>query len=169
MTVVLPVDLGLTVFALPSMGYSFSFIFWTALFCLVGRAAHVYPLTAILNRGPRKNNPITMNQQHMIWYSGLRGAVAFALAKGFPGEKKNEVLATAMVIVLLSIFFMGGGTVAMLDKLKIPRLTVSPAVLDTTAWRIVSTNRICVWHEGGRRTRSGQDSHTAQEHAPSSV
>jgi NhaP-type Na+/H+ or K+/H+ antiporter len=116
-------DLGLTVFALRT-GYSFSFIFWTACFCLFGRACHVYPLTALLNWGPRKSNPITRNQQHMIWYSGLRGAVAFALAKNFPGEKQNEVLATTMIIILLSIFVMGGGTVAMLKKLDIPRLTV---------------------------------------------
>lgn len=115
-------NLGLTVFALRA-GFSFSFIFWTAAFCLLGRACHVYPLTYLLNLGPRKNNPITMNQQHMIWYSGLRGAVAFALAKGFPGEKQNEIIATTMVIILISIFVMGGGTVAMLNRLNIPRLT----------------------------------------------
>jgi NhaP-type Na+/H+ or K+/H+ antiporter len=83
----------------------------------------VYPLTYLVNRG-RKENPITMNQQHMIWYSGLRGAVAFALAKSFPGEKQNVVIATSMIIILLSIFVMGGGTVAMLKMCDIPRLTV---------------------------------------------
>ncbi|TMW56573.1 hypothetical protein Poli38472_006583 [Pythium oligandrum] len=124
-------NLGLTVFALRS-GYHFSFIFWTALFCLVARACHVYPLTFVLNLG-RKENPITRNQQHMIWYSGLRGAVAFALAKSFPGEKQNEVIATTLVIVLLSIFVMGGGTVAMLDYLGIPRLTADEELaLDQT-------------------------------------
>ncbi|KAJ0399487.1 hypothetical protein P43SY_003364 [Pythium insidiosum] len=114
-------NLGLTVFALRT-GYTFSFIIWTAMFCLVGRACHVYPLTALVNLG-RKGNPITRNQQHMIWYSGLRGAVAFALAKSFPGEKQNEIIATTMVIILASIFVMGGGTVAMLRILEIPRLT----------------------------------------------
>lgn len=116
------IDLGLSVFAL-SDGYSFSMIFWTFIFILIARACHVYPLTYLLNKG-RADNPITKNQQHMIWFSGLRGAVAFALAKSFPGEKQNEVVATAMMIILISIFVMGGGTVAMLNKLDIPRLTV---------------------------------------------
>ncbi|GLD99372.1 hypothetical protein PINS_up008091 [Pythium insidiosum] len=115
-------DLGLTVFALRT-GYTFSFIIWTAMFCLIGRACHVYPLTTLVNLG-RKSNPITRNQQHMIWFSGLRGAVAFALAKSFPGEKQNEIIATTMIIILASIFIMGGGTVAMLRILDIPRLTV---------------------------------------------
>lgn len=106
-------------------GFNLGFIIWTALFCLAARACHVYPLTYLLNITSRKNNEITRNQQHMIWYSGLRGAVAFALAKSFPGEKQNEVIATTMVIILLSIFVMGGGTVSMLSLLKIPRLTVS--------------------------------------------
>lgn len=109
--------------------YKFWFVFWTAVFCLVGRACHVYPLTYLLNKRAGATQ-ITMNQQHMIWYSGLRGAVAFALSKSFPGEKQNEVTATAMVIILLSIFCMGGGTVAMLNKLGIPMLTVRLADLD---------------------------------------
>lgn len=116
------IDLGLSVFALIEY-YKFWFVFWTAIFCLVGRACHVYPLTFILNKRPNATQ-ITMNQQHMIWYSGLRGAVAFALSKSFPGEKQNEVTACAMIIILLSIFVMGGGTVATLNKLGIPRLTV---------------------------------------------
>ncbi|DBA00023.1 TPA: hypothetical protein N0F65_002026 [Lagenidium giganteum] len=114
-------NLGLSVFALHN-GYNFMFIFWTLLFCLIARACHVYPLTHLLNK--RKDAPkITMNQQHMIWYSGLRGAVAFALAKSFPGEKQTEVIATTMIIILVTIFIMGGGTVAMLKMLDIPRLT----------------------------------------------
>lgn len=116
-------DLGLSVFALRE-GFSLSFIIWTALFCLASRACHVYPLTYVLNRTVRKHSEITRNQQHMIWYSGLRGAVAFALAKSFPGEKQNEVIATTMLIILISIFLMGGGTVSMLNLLQIPRLTV---------------------------------------------
>lgn len=115
-------DLGLSVFALQN-GYNIIFITFTALFCLIARACNVYPLTALLNK--RKGvAEITRNQQHMIWYSGLRGAVAFALAKSFPGEKRNEIIATTMIIILLSIFVMGGGTVSMLNFLKIPRLTV---------------------------------------------
>ncbi|DAZ92540.1 TPA: hypothetical protein N0F65_012770 [Lagenidium giganteum] len=113
-------NLGLCVFSVQH-GYHFGLIFWALLFCFIGRAAHVYPLSAWLNRSLKV--PITANQQHMLWFSGLRGAVAFALASSFPGEHREDIVATTMVIVLVTVFAMGGGTVAMLDRLKIVRLT----------------------------------------------
>ncbi|RLN64270.1 hypothetical protein BBJ29_004492 [Phytophthora kernoviae] len=124
-------NLGLSAFGLTEH-YRFWLVFWMATFCLLSRACAIYPLTFVLNK--RKNaTPITMNQQHMIWYSGMRGAVAFALSKSFPGEKRNEIVATAMIVVLLSIFVMGGGTVSMLDHMGIPRLTAAEeAALDKT-------------------------------------
>lgn len=124
-------NLGLSAFGLTEY-YRFWLVFWMAFFCLLSRGFAVYPLTFVLNK--RKNSPtITMNQQHMIWYSGMRGAVAFALSKSFPGEKRQKVVATTMIVVLLSIFFMGGGTVAMLNRMGIPRLTAEEeAALDKT-------------------------------------
>lgn len=117
-------DLGLSAFGLTEY-YRFWLIFWMAFFCLLSRGCAVYPLSYFLNL--RKNAAkITMNQQHVIWYGGMRGAVAFALSKSFPGEKRPEVVATTLIVVLLSIIVMGGGTVAVLDKCGIPRLTVSP-------------------------------------------
>lgn len=113
-------NLGLSVFSLKT-GYHLGMILCTLCFCLFARAAHVYPLSAWLNRNAK--DPITKNQQHMLWFSGLRGAVAFALASSFPGEHKEYIIATTMVIVLVTVFIMGGGTVVMLDHLSIARLT----------------------------------------------
>lgn len=58
----------------------------------------------------------------MVMFSGLRGAVAFALANIFPDELGNRELfiATTMIIVLLTIFIMGGLTQAALIYLKVP-------------------------------------------------
>ncbi|GMF43682.1 unnamed protein product [Phytophthora fragariaefolia] len=110
----------------------FWLIFWMAFFCLLSRGFAIYPLSYILNL--RKNAAkITLNQQHVIWYGGMRGAVAFALSKSFPGEKRHEIVATTLIVVLLSILVMGGGTVAVLDKCGIPRLTAEEeAALDKT-------------------------------------
>ncbi|KAF1775557.1 Phosphatidylinositol-4-phosphate 5-kinase, N-terminal domain [Phytophthora cactorum] len=112
--------------------YRFWLIFWMATFCLFSRGCAVYPLSYVLNL--RKNAAkITLNQQHVIWYGGMRGAVAFALSKSFPGEKRPEIVATTLIVVLLSIIIMGGGTVAVLDKCGIPRLTAEEeAALDKT-------------------------------------
>ncbi len=45
---------------------------------IVGRALNVYPLSFVLNLG--RKTKIGMNIQHMMFFSGLRGAIAFALA-----------------------------------------------------------------------------------------
>ena len=58
----------------------------------------------------------------MVMFSGLRGAVAFALANIFPDELGHRELfiATTMIIVLLTIFIMGGLTQTALIYLKVP-------------------------------------------------
>ncbi|POM73414.1 Monovalent Cation:Proton Antiporter-1 (CPA1) Family [Phytophthora palmivora] len=124
-------NLGLSAFGLTEY-YRFWLIFWMAVFCLFSRGCAVYPLSYLLNLR-KKSSKITLNQQHVIWYGGMRGAVAFALSKSFPGEKRSEVVATTLIVVLLSIIIMGGGTVAVLDKCGIPRLTPEEeAALDKT-------------------------------------
>lgn len=47
----------------------------------------MYPISRVLNKSLAE--PLTMNQQHMLWFSGLRGAVAYALASSFPGEHRD--------------------------------------------------------------------------------
>jgi len=46
---------------------------------------------------------------HFLWFAGLRGAVAYACARDFPDVygNKDEVIATTMVIVFLSVIVMG--------------------------------------------------------------
>ncbi|TYZ67007.1 hypothetical protein PybrP1_003256 [[Pythium] brassicae (nom. inval.)] len=113
-------NLGLTLFSV-THGYHVGLVACSVLFCFLGRAMHVYPISKYLNRSLAE--PLTRNQQHMLWFSGLRGAVAYALASSFPGAHRDYIVATTMAIVLLTVFFMGGSTVAMLEKLQIARLS----------------------------------------------
>ena len=64
---------------------------------------------------------IPMNCQHMIFFSGLRGAVAYACATTFPNSYGNAecFLVTTMSIVLITVFALGGTTSLVLDKLGI--------------------------------------------------
>lgn len=80
------IDLGLSVFALP-VDYNFGLIVFSFIFCFMARALHVYPLSFLLNC--RREVPIKRNQQHMLCFSGLRGAIAFALSLSFPGNHRN--------------------------------------------------------------------------------
>ena len=58
-------------------------ILLAAAFCLAARAAHIFPLSFLANLGRRRKIPFKM--QVVIWFSGLRGAIAFALAQNIPG------------------------------------------------------------------------------------
>ena len=58
---------------------------------------------------------------HMLWFSGLRGAVAYACVRSFPNTfgHRNEFVLTTMVIVLVTVFFLGGTTELALRALDI--------------------------------------------------
>jgi NhaP-type Na+/H+ or K+/H+ antiporter len=69
----------------------------------------------------RKDLKIHGNTTHMLWFSGLRGAVAYACVRSFPdtfGHQKEFVI-TTMVIVLVTVFVLGGTTEMVLNHLEI--------------------------------------------------
>ncbi|KAI5956710.1 NHX1 [Candida jiufengensis] len=62
---------------------------------------------------------ISHSYQMMIFWAGLRGAVGVALAMGFKGEAKWALLATVLVVVVLTVILFGGTTASMLEILGI--------------------------------------------------
>ena len=69
----------------------------------------------------RKDLKIRNNTAHMLWFSGLRGAVAYACAKTFPNDFGNRsvfVFAT-MSIVLFTVFVFGCSTELALNTFQI--------------------------------------------------
>jgi NhaP-type Na+/H+ or K+/H+ antiporter len=48
-------------------------IFWTILLTLIGRAAHVFPLSFVMNCFRSKQHQITFSMQLIMWFAGLRG------------------------------------------------------------------------------------------------
>jgi solute carrier family 9 (sodium/hydrogen exchanger), member 8 len=141
-------ELGLSVFGLTG-GTEWRFVFWAILACLLGRAMNISPITYFFNRSlrrdeaplpdlqpggdddistsysvtplERKDMKIPMNTAHMMWYSGLRGAVAYACCRTFPNtfEHQNQFIVATMMIVLTTVFVLGGTTELALNFLSI--------------------------------------------------
>jgi sodium/hydrogen exchanger 9 len=86
---------------------------------IVGRAANIYPLSFLLNLG--RKHKIPWNFQHMLFFSGLRGAIAFALAiRNTLSQSRQTLLTTTSVIVIVTVMVCGGGTSQLLNWLNIP-------------------------------------------------
>ena len=62
-----------------------------------------------------------MREQHILWWGGLRGALALALALALPRSFPlyNEILITAFGVVVFSVFVQGLTMPWLLRKLKI--------------------------------------------------
>lgn len=73
---------------------------------LAGRALAVYPL-AVLFHGSRWKLPVTF--QHTLFWGGLRGALALALALAVPETvvERGAIILTAFIVVAFSILVQG--------------------------------------------------------------
>ncbi|EFO18971.2 sodium/hydrogen exchanger 3, variant [Loa loa] len=110
--------LGLALFTI-KLQFQPMFVSWSILLCFVGRAFNVFPLAYLANKCRRPQ--ISMKNQFIMWYSGMRGAVAFALALHISienEETKRVLLTTTLFIVLFTILFLGGTTLPMLRILS---------------------------------------------------
>ncbi|XP_049623181.1 sodium/hydrogen exchanger 7 isoform X1 [Suncus etruscus] len=116
--------MGLALFTFQKHVFSPVFIIGAFVAIFLGRAAHIYPLSFFLNLGRR--HKIGWNFQHMMMFSGLRGAMAFALAiRDTESYARQMMFTTTLLIVFFTVWVIGGGTTPMLSWLNI-RVGVDP-------------------------------------------
>jgi len=98
--------IGLAVAALPLTRLGPAAIATTIVLVLAGRALTVYPLCALFHRG---QHAIPLAQQHILWWGGLRGALALALALGLPDTLPghDEILLASFATVTFSVLVQG--------------------------------------------------------------
>jgi len=104
------------------------FVVLAVLFCLLGRALHVFPLSWLSNATRRLQIPPKM--QVVIWFAGLRGAIAFALSQNMPGPHKDIYETTTLSIVIFTTVVCGGLTEPMLRHAGMKRAHGEPSPLD---------------------------------------
>jgi sodium/hydrogen exchanger 8 len=117
-------------------------IFWTIVLTLVGRAAHVFPLSFVMNCFRSKQHRITFSMQLIMWFAGLRGknimklifislflcylgAISYALSVHVgqyygPEEEelKRTLVTTTLITVLFTILVLGGLTMPVVKYLR---------------------------------------------------
>jgi sodium/hydrogen exchanger 8 len=70
----------------------------------------------------RMDKKIPVSFMHVMWFTGLRGAVAYSCARDFPNlfGHNAEFTACTMAIVFVTIVVMGGCTDPLLEMMQIP-------------------------------------------------
>ncbi len=73
---------------------------------LAARALAVYPLSLPFLRSRRR---ISLNEQHVLWWGGLRGALGLALALSLPASLplRDEIVVVTFAVVAFSVLVQG--------------------------------------------------------------
>lgn len=112
------VCLGMAIFTVDT--YRWPFIMVSMALCIIGRALSIFPLAVCVNKFRKHKIPYA----HMVvmWFSGLRGPVAFALAMSVPYTKENPLeyevkeimITTSLIVIFMTTFVIGGLTLPIL-------------------------------------------------------
>jgi len=109
--------IGVDVASTPFTHYSLTLLGQIILIVLVARAMAVYPLSALFLRSSRR---INLREQHVLWWGGLRGALAIALALSLPSDlpMRDMLLTSTFAVVAFSIIAQGLTMPLLLRKLN---------------------------------------------------
>uniref|UniRef100_A0A8C4QYQ7 Cation/H+ exchanger transmembrane domain-containing protein n=1 Tax=Eptatretus burgeri TaxID=7764 RepID=A0A8C4QYQ7_EPTBU len=117
--------LGLAIFSFPHK-FEASFVIWCIILTLIGRAINIYPLSFLLNYF--RDHKITTKMQFIMWFSGLRGAIPYALSLHLelePVEKRQLLGTTTIVIVMFTIIILGGATMPLVKFLEVEEVPLA--------------------------------------------
>ncbi|XP_022723288.1 sodium/hydrogen exchanger 5-like isoform X7 [Durio zibethinus] len=99
------------------------FISFSILFIGVARAANVFSCAFLVNLVRPVHRQVPLKHQKALWYSGLRGAMAFALAlqsvHDLPEGHGQIIFTATTAIVVLTVLLIGGSTGTMLEALQV--------------------------------------------------
>lgn len=98
--------IGLSVAAVPFAWLGLQSLAAAVILVLLGRALTIYPLAALLHASRWR---IALRDQHVLWWGGLRGALALALALSLPAtlSHANEIRVAAFGVVIFSVVVQG--------------------------------------------------------------
>jgi CPA1 family monovalent cation:H+ antiporter len=108
--------IGVTLAGVPFAGLGVATLLTAIGLVLAGRLLTVYPLCLLFRRSTWA---IPLRQQHVLWWGGLRGALALALALALPASLAfhNQILIATFGVVAFSVVFQGLTMPLLLRKL----------------------------------------------------
>lgn len=110
--------LGLAIFSFDHR-CELALVIWAIILCLVGRACNIFPLAWLVNKF--REHKITNRMQFVMWFSGLRGAISYALSLHLEfarEESRRVMITTTLIIVLFTTLVFGGSTMPLLKYLQ---------------------------------------------------
>lgn len=114
------VYIGISLLTYGQHQWEFSFIMGAIIAIIIARAINIYPLAYVINLSRSRKNKIDIGMQHFLVFSGLRGAMAFALAmRNTSTQARKLILTTTSVIVIITVIGCGGLTNKMMQLLII--------------------------------------------------
>jgi len=85
----------------PELAWNMPLVFVTLFACAISRFLNIYPLSIVVNNFRQLQIPLRM--QFPMWFSGLRGAVAFALAMKVPTDNGSYIITTTLAVVIATL------------------------------------------------------------------
>eukprot|EP00662_Eupelagonemidae_sp_cell21_P021179 gene21179-62195_t len=88
------------------------FTFTVLLILLLARFISVFPMVGLFNACNKRKERVSFKQQFFMWFTGLRGAIAFGLALSADTDptfsQGRLFVSTTLVIVVITVFVFGG-------------------------------------------------------------
>ncbi|KAJ3287233.1 monovalent cation:H+ antiporter, CPA1 (nhx1) [Rhizoclosmatium sp. JEL0117] len=114
--------LGVTLFANREQVFSFGLTLFTIVAVLVSRWCSVFPVARVLNRlNPAGGGKplLPQNYQTILWWAGLRGAIAFALSFEMSSKNAPAMRTTTLIVCVMSVVGLGGTVGIALEETKV--------------------------------------------------
>ncbi|KAJ1848004.1 monovalent cation:H+ antiporter, CPA1 (nhx1), partial [Coemansia sp. RSA 486] len=119
--------LGISLFTSSDVLFRPVFIVFVMIATCISRYMAIFPLSRVLNAifkyrhpsAPSSAQPVTHEEQTMLFWAGLRGAVAVALASEVSGKNGPLLRTTVLCVVVLSVTIFGGTTPQVVQLLGI--------------------------------------------------
>lgn len=108
--------MGMGVFTGRFKNWDVLFSVFALVFCIVARAFNIFPLSWLANKCRTGRTRISYQMQFVLWFVGLRGAIAFALSENMPGPNKGTYATTTLTICMFTTVVCGGFTERILSE-----------------------------------------------------